>query len=178
MAKTTELDVLPPIADHATAGYAAILDRGNLNDAEVLKELVRKSVVPALHYVNTEVFLEYINQVGRMEAIVLGPIHVRGNGVNEEDVDRLVSRYRFFVLPRFTGCQMKNELPAYRAAVAMIKSLEEREDSEGNGTFCKPSTWKCGGKFSGVTCARGPLCCSPCSAMCRTLAPRSARLVS
>ena len=30
---------------------------------------------------------------------------------------------------------MKKELPAYRAAVAMIKSLEEREDAEGNGTF-------------------------------------------
>ena len=56
MAKTTELDVLSPIADHATAGYAAILDRGNFNDAEVLKELVRKSVVPALHYVNTKIF--------------------------------------------------------------------------------------------------------------------------
>jgi len=56
MAKTTELDVLSPIADHATAGYAAILDRGNLSDAEVFKELVRKSVVPALHYANTEVF--------------------------------------------------------------------------------------------------------------------------
>ena len=56
MARTTELGVLSPIADHATADYAAILDRGNLNDVKVLKELVRKSVVPALHYTNTNIF--------------------------------------------------------------------------------------------------------------------------
>ena len=35
----------------ATADYAPILDHGNLKDAEVLKELVRKSVVPALRHV-------------------------------------------------------------------------------------------------------------------------------
>jgi hypothetical protein len=70
-------------------------------------------------------------------AIVFGPIHVQGNGVDEADADRLVSRYRFFCLPRFTGlpAKMKEELPAYRAAVAMIKPLEEREDAEGNDTF-------------------------------------------
>ena len=70
-------------------------------------------------------------------AIVFGPIHVQGSGADEADVDRLVSRYRFFGLPRFTGlpAKMKEELPAYRAAVAMIKSLEEREDTEGSDTF-------------------------------------------
>ena len=47
---------------------AAILDGGNLNDVEVLKELVRKSVVPALHYVNTKIFGECNKQVQRMEA--------------------------------------------------------------------------------------------------------------
>jgi hypothetical protein len=47
---------------------------------------------------------------------------VQGNGVDGADVDPLVSRYRFFGLPRFTGlpAKMKEELPAYRAAVAMI----------------------------------------------------------
>jgi hypothetical protein len=42
-------------------------------------------------------------------------------------VDHLVSRYRFFGLPRFTGlpAKLKEELPAYRATVAMIKPLEE-----------------------------------------------------
>jgi hypothetical protein len=30
---------------------------------------------------------------------------------------------------------MKEELPAYRAAVAMTKPLKEQEDAEGNGTF-------------------------------------------
>ena len=52
-------------------------------------------------------------------AIVFGPIHVQGNGADEADVDRLVSRYRFFGLSLFTGlpAKMKEELPAYRAAV-------------------------------------------------------------
>jgi hypothetical protein len=30
---------------------------------------------------------------------------------------------------------MKEELPAYRAAVAMIKPLEEHDNAEGNCTF-------------------------------------------
>jgi hypothetical protein len=81
--------------------------------------------------------------------IAFGPIHVQGNSV----VDRLVSGYRFFVVPRFTGlpAKMREELPAYRAAAALINSLEEQEDAEGNGTF-----------DSGVTCARGPPCCARC----------------
>ena len=111
----------------------------------MLKELVRKSVAPALHYLNTKIFGECINQVRRMEAaIVFGPIHVQGNGVDEADVDRLVSCYRFFRLPRFTGLptKMKEELPAYRAAVAMIKPLEEREDAKGNDTFDMEAWWK------------------------------------
>jgi hypothetical protein len=118
---------LSPIADYATADYAAVMDGGNLKDVEVLKELVHKSVVPARHYVNTKIFGECLNQVRRMEAaIVFGPIHVQGSGVGEADVDHLVSRYRFFGLPRFTGlpAKMKEELPAYRAAVTMIKPLE------------------------------------------------------
>jgi hypothetical protein len=43
-----------------------------------------------------------------------------------------------------TGLQakMKEELPAYRAAVAMIKPLEEREDAEGNDTFDMEAWWK------------------------------------
>jgi hypothetical protein len=66
-------------------------------------------------------------------AIVFGPIHVQGNGVDEADVGDHASRYRFFGLPHFTGLpvKMKEELPAYRAAVAMIKPLEEREDGRG-----------------------------------------------
>ena len=46
-------------------------------------------------------------------AIVFGPIHVQGNGVDEADVDHLASRYRFFGLARFTGlpAKMKKELP-------------------------------------------------------------------
>ena len=77
-------------------------------------------------------------------AIVFGPIHVQGNGVDEADVDHLVSRYRFFGLPRFTGlpAKMKEELPAYRAAVTMIKPLEERENAEGNGTFDMEAWWR------------------------------------
>ena len=46
---------------------------------------------------------------------------------------------------------MKEELPAYRAAVAMIKPLEEREDA-GRQRATTPSTWRRGGKVSGVTC--------------------------
>jgi hypothetical protein len=109
-----------------------------LKDAEALKELVRKSLVPARQYAKTYILGHCINQVRRMEAaIVFGPIHVQGNGVDEEDVDSPVSRYRFFGLPRFTGlpAKMKGGLPTYRAAVAMIKPLEEREDAEANGTF-------------------------------------------
>jgi hypothetical protein len=37
---------------------------------------------------------------------------------------------------------MKEELPAYRAAVAMIKPLEEREEAEDNGTFDVEAWWK------------------------------------
>ena len=37
---------------------------------------------------------------------------------------------------------MKKELPAYRAVVAMIKSLEEREDAEGNDTFDMEAWWE------------------------------------
>ena len=37
---------------------------------------------------------------------------------------------------------MKEELPAYRAAVAMIKPLEEREDAKGNDTFDMEAWWK------------------------------------
>jgi hypothetical protein len=61
-------------------------------------------------------------------ASVFGPIHVQGHGVDEADVDRLISRYRFFGLSRLTGlpAKMKEELPAYREAVAMIKPLEKR----------------------------------------------------
>jgi hypothetical protein len=42
-----------------------------------------------------------------------------------------------------TGLQakMKEELPAYRAAVAMIKPLEEREDAEGYDTFDMEAWW-------------------------------------
>jgi hypothetical protein len=56
-------------------------------------------------------------------AIVFCPIHVQDYGVDGAVVDHLVSRYRFFGLPRFTGlpAKMKEELLAYRAAVAMIK---------------------------------------------------------
>lgn len=77
-------------------------------------------------------------------AIVFGPIHVQGNGVDEADVDRLVSRYRFFCLPRFAGLpvKMKEELPSYRAAVAMIKPLEERKNAEGNDAFDMEAWWK------------------------------------
>ena len=77
-------------------------------------------------------------------ASVFGPIHVQGHGVDEADVDRLISRYRIFGLPRFSGlpAKMKEELPAYRAAVAMIKPLEEREIAEGNGTFDIGAWWK------------------------------------
>jgi hypothetical protein len=70
-------------------------------------------------------------------AIVFGPICVRGYGADEADVDHLVSRYRFFGLLCFTGlpAKMKEKFPAYRAAVSMIKPLEEQETAEGNGTF-------------------------------------------
>jgi hypothetical protein len=61
--KWLELDALSPIADNADSDYTAILDCGNLKDVEVLNELVRKSVVPARHYVNTKIFGECINQV-------------------------------------------------------------------------------------------------------------------
>jgi hypothetical protein len=69
---------------------------------------------------------------------------VQGNGTDEADVDHLVTRYRFFGLSRFTGlpAKTKEELPAYRAAVAMIKPLEKREDAEGNGTFEVETWWK------------------------------------
>jgi hypothetical protein len=62
---------------------------------------------------------------------------VQGNGVDKADAGRLVSHCRFFGLPRFTGlpAKMKGELPAYRAAVAMTKPLEEREGAYGNETF-------------------------------------------
>jgi hypothetical protein len=62
---------------------------------------------------------------------------VQGHGVDEADFDRIISRYRFFGLPRFTGlpAKMKKELPAYRAAAAMMTLMEEREIVEGNGTF-------------------------------------------
>jgi hypothetical protein len=56
-----EAGALLPIADYATADYAAIRDRGNLKDAKALKELVRKSVIPARHYANTKIFGECIN---------------------------------------------------------------------------------------------------------------------
>ena len=88
-----------------------------MNDAGVLQEFLRKSVVPAFQFANTSVFGEFINQVRRMEAaIVFGPIHVQGNCADEADADRLVSRYRFFGLSRFAGLpvKMKEELPAYR----------------------------------------------------------------
>jgi hypothetical protein len=77
-------------------------------------------------------------------ASVFGSIHVQGHGADAADADCLISRYRFFGLPRFTGlpAKMKEELPAYRAAVAMIKPLEERENAEGNGTFDMEAWWK------------------------------------
>jgi hypothetical protein len=101
-----EFDALSPIADYAIADYAAILDRGNLKDAEVLKELVRKSVVPARYYANTKIFGECINQVRRMEAaIAFGPIHMQGNSVDEADVDHLVSRCRFLAFFASRGCR-------------------------------------------------------------------------
>ena len=37
---------------------------------------------------------------------------------------------------------MKEELPAYRLAVTMIKPLEEREDAEGSDTFDVEAWWK------------------------------------
>ena len=77
-------------------------------------------------------------------AIAFGPIHVLGNGADAADVDHLVSRYRLFGLSLFTGlpAKMKEELPAFRAAVAMIKSLEERKDAEGSDTFDMEARWK------------------------------------
>ena len=127
-------------------------------------ETRRHGVVSALNYANTKIFCECINQVRRMEAANdFDPMHVQGHGVDEADVDHLISSYRLFGLPRFSGlpAKTKEELPAYRAAVAMMKPLEER-----------------GGKVSGVNCARGPLCYAPCCAMCLARAPRSARSVS
>ena len=152
--------------------------RGNLKDAEVLKELSRKSVVPARHYVNTEIFGECINQVRRIEAaIVFGPIHVQRNGVDEADVDHLVSSYRFFGLPRFAGlpAKMKGKLPVYRAAVSMIKPLEEREDTEGNCTFDVEAWWKhqWGDLRTWASVLRAVLCYVP-----NFRPPRSARSVS
>ena len=114
----------PPATQVAEAADAPLGDAPdsaattNESDGVVV---VRKCVVPALHYVNTKIFGECINQV-------FGLIHVQGNGVDEADVDRLISRYRFFGLSRLTGlpAKMKEELPAYREAVAMIKPLEKR----------------------------------------------------
>jgi hypothetical protein len=76
-------------------------------------------------------------RLGAAAASSLGPIHVQGSGVDEADVGRLVSRYIFFGFPRFTGLptKMKEELPAYRAAVTMIKPLEEQVGAEDNDTF-------------------------------------------
>jgi hypothetical protein len=143
-----ELDALSPIADYTTADYAAVLDRGNLKDVDVLKELVRKSVVPARQYVNTKIFGECINQVRRMEAAIVclssAQSTCKATASTRQDVDHLVSRYRFFGLPRFTWlpAKMKEELPAYRAAVATIKPLEERGDAEGNETSDVRAWWK------------------------------------
>jgi hypothetical protein len=80
-----------------------------------------------------------------MEAAnVFGPIHVQGHGADEADVDRLISRYRFFGLPRFTGlpAKMKEELPAYCAAASTIKPLKERENADGNDIFDMEAWWK------------------------------------
>jgi hypothetical protein len=62
---------------------------------------------------------------------------VQSNGVDEARCQPPRLALTFLGFPRFTGlpAKMKEELPAYRAAVAMIKPLEEREDAEGNGPF-------------------------------------------
>jgi hypothetical protein len=50
-AETPEVGALLTIATAPRLTTPPIMDRGNLKDAEVLRELVRKSVVPALHHV-------------------------------------------------------------------------------------------------------------------------------
>jgi hypothetical protein len=136
-----EIDALSPIANYATADYAAIMDRGNLKDADVLNELARKSLVPARHYANTKIFGECINQVRRMEAaIVFGQIHVHGSGVDEAEVDNLVTRYRFFSLPRFTG------LPAKKGGTSCLPRSGCYDQAPGrareHGGQRAPSTWR------------------------------------
>jgi hypothetical protein len=142
--KWLEVDALSPTGDYATDDYAAILDRVNLKDAEVLKELVRQSVVPALQRQHQNHWRVHQPSPANGGGQRPRPNHVQGQGADEAYAGRLISRYRFFVLPRFTGlpAKIKEELPAYHAAVAMIKPLEERENAEGNGTFDMEALWK------------------------------------
>ena len=126
-------------------GYGDILARGDLQDVEVLKELVRMAVVPAHNYCSTKIFGECLQQVRRMEAAVsFNPLSVKANGIGVSDVDRLAERYRFFDLVRFAGlaAKMKEELPSYLAAVAMIKPLNERLDEDDKDTFDIEAWWR------------------------------------
>ena len=63
--------------------------------------------------------------------------------LNQKDVDRLAERQRFFELERFAGLadKMKEELPSYLAAVAMIKPLNERLDEDDKDTFDNEAWW-------------------------------------
>jgi hypothetical protein len=125
-------------------GYDGIIARGDLQDVEVLKKLLLMAVAPALYYCSTKVFGECIGQVQRMNAAaIFDPLEVKANGVGSSDVDHIVEKYRFFNLPRFAGLvnKMKEELPSYLAAVAMIKPLHERLDKDGKGTFDIEAWW-------------------------------------
>jgi len=125
-------------------GYGDILARGDLQDVKVLKELVRMAVVPAHNYCSTKIFGECLQQVRRMEAAVsFNPLSVKANGIGVSDVDRLAERYRFFDLVRFARLadKMKEELPSYLAAVAMIRPLNERLDEDDKDTFDIEAWW-------------------------------------
>ena len=58
-------------------------------------------------------------------------------------MDRLTERYRFFQVERFAGLagKMKEELPSYLAAIAMIKPLNERVDEDNKDTFDFAAWW-------------------------------------
>ena len=120
----------PAPAAPATFGdtHESLVTRGDLNNVDVLKRMVRMMVRPALRYMQTRIIGQCAKRMSLLKAAkILDPRHAAAiSSMVAASVDELIEAYRFLKLKRFARLlvKMKAELPAFSAAVAEIPAGE------------------------------------------------------
>ena len=139
---------------------------GDLGDVDVLKEMARDIVNPALKYFDWALGDKRGDQLARMKiARIFNPLHAKQYTVSVADVDefnRCFRMTRHFKLKPLLF-KMKDELIKYMHLVSEIKDLVDRKDEDDRDTW-DPAKWWSNAKTvipSWATMCRAVLCHSP-----------------